>query len=177
MRVARTRAVDATFDLNLAPMLDIIVTVVPMLLLSIAFIQVRMIDTTVPQMVVQASQDLQKQKSFSLSLSFTKENGFVFETREDEKVQNWSVANKNGAVDLDGLYETAVKIKKIFPFALDLNLEPTVEASLNDMVAVMDVLRKLKSSDGKAVFTDSAGKTVETDFLFPGVVFANAVER
>lgn len=33
MRVIRTRKSDATFDLNLAPFLDIIVSVIPMLLL------------------------------------------------------------------------------------------------------------------------------------------------
>ena len=35
------RDTDGTFELNLAPFLDIIVSVVPMLLLSIAFIQIK----------------------------------------------------------------------------------------------------------------------------------------
>jgi hypothetical protein len=56
MRNVKSRATDATFDLNLAPILDIIVSIVPLLLLSIAFVQVKMIDTSVPQVVAEAAQ-------------------------------------------------------------------------------------------------------------------------
>jgi hypothetical protein len=49
MRQAKTRSADATFDLNLAPILDIIVSIVPLLLMSIAFVQVKMIDTSAGQ--------------------------------------------------------------------------------------------------------------------------------
>ena len=48
------RVEDATFELNLAPMLDIIVSIVPMLLMSVAFVHVTVIDTPVPQVVEKA---------------------------------------------------------------------------------------------------------------------------
>ena len=54
MRALKTREEDATFELNLAPMLDIIVSIIPMLLLSVVFVQITVIDTPIPQAVEKA---------------------------------------------------------------------------------------------------------------------------
>ena len=45
------RSSDSTFELNLAPFLDIIVSIIPMLLLSVAFVQIKMIEAPTPQVV------------------------------------------------------------------------------------------------------------------------------
>ena len=54
MRALKSRIDDSTFELNLAPMLDIIVSIIPMLLLSVVFTRITVIDTPVPQAVEQA---------------------------------------------------------------------------------------------------------------------------
>ena len=59
MRAFKSRTEDATFELNLAPLLDIIVSIVPMLLLSVVFVQITMVETPIPQAVqrTMANQD------------------------------------------------------------------------------------------------------------------------
>ena len=52
--MVKTRADDSTFALNLAPMLDIIVSIIPMLLMSVVFVQIKEMETTIPEIVNEA---------------------------------------------------------------------------------------------------------------------------
>lgn len=176
MRLARTRASDSTFDLNLAPVLDIIVSVVPMLLLSVAFIQVKMIETPIPQVVAQAIEDNRKKNELTITLEMSKKDGFTFVLKEgDKKEQKVRVALTNGQFDLDQLYQQALQIKRQHPAVFDLSLSPSGDVPLNEMVAVMDRLRRVAAVEDSVVFNDASGKPVKTDLLYPYVTFANVV--
>src|SRR3954471_5104315 len=106
MRLGKTRASDATFDLNLAPILDIIVSIVPLLLLSVAFVQVKMIDTSVPQVVAEAIQRANDKTETTVTLKVSKAKGFTFEVLKNGKKTPVEVPNKNGW-DVEGLNAAA----------------------------------------------------------------------
>lgn len=176
MRYAKTRASDATFDLNLAPILDIIVAIVPLLLLSIAFVQVKMIDSSVPQVVAEAIQRANDKTETTVMLKVSKNKGFVFEVNKDGKVGSpVPVANKGTDWDLNGLMNAAFTIKEKNPEVFRIDLSPDSDVSLDELVVVMDTIRRTPEAK-KVAFVDPAnGLRVETELMFPNILFANVI--
>lgn len=175
MRYAKTRANDATFDLNLAPILDIIVSIVPLLLLSIAFVQVKMIDSSVPQVVAEAAARANDKSETTVSLKVSKARGFVFEEVKDGKANPTAVPNKSGVWDMEALHAVAFVLKEKHPEVFRIDMSPDSDVSLNELVTVMDKIRRTPDSK-KVAFTDpSNGQKVETELMFPNVLFANVV--
>jgi biopolymer transport protein ExbD len=174
-----SRAEDSTFEINLAPMLDIIVSIIPMLLLSVVFIRVMVIDTQVPQVVQKAiEKDRQKEnRDVSISVHISSKEGIKLITKRDGAVQETKVAAlSDGALDVKNLHLEIVKMKQQFPEVFRLELHPDEDVAYNDIVAVMDQVRTRTNTDPKVSFKDEeSGKMVETDLLFPDVVFGNVV--
>src|SRR5882757_4268778 len=104
------RTSDATYDLNLAPILDIIVSIVPMLLLSIAFVQVKMIETPVPQAVAEAIQHAQDKDDTQIKLLISSQKGFTFEIVSGGGKQKFDIPRKGSAWDYDGLQKAAFEV-------------------------------------------------------------------
>jgi biopolymer transport protein ExbD len=175
MRIARTRTADATFDLNLAPFLDIIVSIVPLLLLSVAFVQVKMIDTSVPQVVAEAAQRANDKPETQVVLRVSKAKGFSFDVFKDGKKNTKDVPMPGGKWDYDVLTNAGFAIKQENPQVFRLDLEPETDVSLNELVKVMDALRK-NPNEQKVSFTDPAnGQRIETQLMFPNILFANVL--
>jgi biopolymer transport protein ExbD len=174
-RMTNTRTTDATFDLNLAPILDIIVSIVPLLLLSIAFVQVKMIDASVPQVVAEAIKRVEEKAGATVNLKVTKDKGFIFEVTKDGRTAPIKVPNKGNDWDMDGLHAAAFNIKETNPEVFRLELSPESDVNLAQLVVVMDKLRR--TPEGKKVaFTDPAsGQRLETELMFPDVLFANVI--
>jgi biopolymer transport protein ExbD len=175
MRNLKSRSSDATFDLNLAPILDIIVSVVPLLLLSIAFVQVKMIDTSVPQVVAEAAQRANDKSETTVALKVSKNKGFTLEVTKDGKTNPVAVPNKNNTWDLEGLHAAAFAVKEKSPEVFRVDLNPDSDVNLKDLVAVMDKLRRNPDSKKVSFKDPQNGLPVETELMFPNVLFANVV--
>src|ERR1700712_3499161 len=122
MRGARTRTEASPFALNLAAMLDIIVSVTPMLLLSIVFVKINVIESPLPQAVQEALQKQQETpEEVSIQLKVAKETGFEFVVKDKGQLHNSKVALSGGKLDLEGLKREAVQVKLKYPgiFRLD----------------------------------------------------------
>jgi biopolymer transport protein ExbD len=169
------RLTDAAYELNLAPILDIIVSIVPMLLLSIAFVQVKMIETPVPQAVAEAIQHAEDKEEVQVKLQMSATNGFTFEVVKQGKTQKFQIPRRAGAWDFDGLQKTAFEVKTQFPQVFKLSLDPEGDVNLNDIVQIMDKVRK-DPADRKIAFVDpSNGEKLQTSLLFPNVMFGNVM--
>jgi biopolymer transport protein ExbD len=170
VRLKRTRQDDSTFDLNLAPFLDIIVSIIPMMLLSIAFVQVKMIEAPTPQVV--SEQDSKPQKPQTVvTLNVSKKTGFTFNvTDKVGKTSQKVVAVKNDQLDYEGLVNLAITIKSMHPDVSSLQLVPAPEVTFNELVEVMDQVRNFPKS--KTTNTSAATETKQEP-LFPEVVFAS----
>jgi biopolymer transport protein ExbD len=179
MRVNKTRLADSAFEINLAPFLDIIVSVVPLLLLSIVFVEIKMIETPVPQVVQQAMDREQKDPhpEVTLNLLVTKTKGFTFEINQRGATSAMAVPLKDGGLDFDALRNKAIELKNRFPQVFKLGLAPQGDIPFNDLVKAMDSVRRLPVPvERKIAFIDKAtGQTVETDLVFPNVTFSNVV--
>lgn len=174
MRKFRPKEVDSTFELNLAPMLDIIVSIVPMLLLSVVFVRIAVVETPVPQPVQKAMAQSENKNDVQIQLSVSKDHGFKIQVMQKGHTKDINVALKNNDYDLDGLHKEMVALKQQYPDVFRMELHPSEEVPLDKIVAVMDKVRSRAKDDPVLYFTDTeTGKKVETDLIFPDVVFGN----
>ncbi len=176
MRRFKRRLDDATFDLNLAPMLDIIVSIIPMLLMTVVFVRVMIIETPVPQVVQKTIEANADKKEVLISVYVSKEKGFEVKVNNKGESSVVNVGLKGNQLDPDELHIRISDIKRKFPDVFRLELHPEENVSLEEIVRVMDAVRDRKGSEPKFIFTDvTSGKPVETDLMFPDIVFGNVV--
>lgn len=170
------RVEDSTFELNLAPMLDIIVSIVPMLLMSVAFVHLMVIETPVPQVVEKAiaAANEKNKDQVQILLRVSKTGGFIYTVTDKSGSKDISIPNKGTELDLEGLQKETLALKTSHPDVFRLELNPEENVALDQIVAVMDRIRTSGSKDVKFTFTDvETGKPLETNLVFPDVVFGN----
>lgn len=174
MRYRRTRADDSTFGLNLAPLLDIIVSVIPMLLFSVAFVEIREISTPLPDFVQEAINADPGEGTVKIELLASQKTGFEFVVHKGKIEEKSKIPAKDGKIDLRSLASEAAQVKSKYPEVFKMDLIPDSTLVLNDVIAVMDTVRR--SPDGaKFKFNNlKTGTVAETDFMFPEVTFGNA---
>ncbi len=170
-----TRVEDSTFELNLAPMLDIIVSIVPMLLLSVAFVHVTVVDTPVPQAVEKAIAANQDNKDATqILLHISKKDGFRYTITEKGNSKDVVIGLKGADLDFDALHKESIALKKTYPDVFRLEMNPDESVALEHIVTAMDSIRQLNATEGKLTFNDvETGKPVETNLIFPDIVFGN----
>ncbi|MEK2690718.1 biopolymer transporter ExbD [Bdellovibrio sp. GT3] len=166
------------FDLDLAPLLAVMVKLVPVLLLSSAFVQMMVIETELPQVVSEAIQrNDEKDKPTIVELEVDSKVGFTIIVNKAGKESTVSVPLKDGNLDLPALHQKLVEVKQANPEVFKIELSPDSKVAYNVIVKVMDEARQ--SRDSKItfpVFDTKQGKNVDTKYMFPEVVFANMME-
>lgn len=174
MRSFKSRVEDSTFELNLAPMLDIIVSIVPMLLLSVAFVHITVVETPIPQAVEKAiAQNNKNKDAVQVALSVSRKSGFRFTVNDKGHTKETVVGMKGDKFDLEGLHKETLALKQTYPDVFRLELNPEENVPLDEIVSVMDRVRTTATGEAKVVFKDETGKAIETNLLFPDVVFGN----
>ncbi len=169
----------AEVELDLAPLLAVMVKLVPVLLISSAFVQVMMVETDLPQVVKEAIQNQDNlPKKTTVGLEVSRAEGFKITTLKDGQTFAQAVP-VNAAKELDyvGLHKALQKVKTDNPEVFRIELSPEPSITQKEIVKVMDEARKSRNKDVKFIFVDSKkNEEVQTDFMFPDVVFANMME-
>ena len=172
------RTGEASFDLNLAPFLDIIVSIIPMLLLSAVFIEIRMIETPIPQVVANAVEnaDQRAEKEVVITLHVSAKGGYNFEVNDKGKVKNLKIPLISGAFDYKELSKITQQLKDSYPQVFKLQLAPDKDVTFDHIVRTMDKVRQQEDTSRKIAFVDpKSGQKVETNLMFPNVTFSNVV--
>ena len=134
-----------------------------------------MIETPVPQAVAEAIQRADEKEETQVKLLVSERKGFTFEVINKGHTQKFEVPRRENAWDYDGLQKVAFEVKQQNPQVFKLDLSPEGEVNLNDLVMVMDRVRK-DAGDRKIAFVDPKnGEKLETALLFPSVSFANVM--
>ncbi|WP_413560983.1 ExbD/TolR family protein [Bdellovibrio sp. HCB209] len=169
---------NSEFELDLAPLLAVMVKLVPVLLLSSAFVQMMVIETELPQVVSEAIQRNDQEKTPTvIAIEVDSKEGFTVVINKAGKESTESVPLKNGSFDLPTLHAKLVEVKKANPEVFKIELNPDGKVPYNDIVKVMDEARQ--AHDSKVtfpVFDTKQGKNVETKYMFPEVIFSNMME-
>lgn len=180
MRRARKIKINhhSEFELDLAPLLAVMVKLVPVLLVSSAFVQVMVLETELPQVVNEA---IQRQEQTPLptvvALEVDGKDGIriVVTEKGQEKVE--TVPMKNGQFDLQSLHQRLVAVKTAHPEIFKLELNPDGKVPYNEIVKIMDEARQARDMKVKfPVFDTKQGKNVETNYMFPEIIFTNTME-
>lgn len=167
------------FDLDLAPLLAVMVKLVPVLLISSAFVQMMIIETDLPQVVQQAiEQQNNTPKPTLVAVEMSKKLGLKIVITEDGKQTVETVAlNKDQQLDLPNVQAKFLEIKKAHPEVFKIEMNPEEDVPYKDVVQVMDAARKSRSSDVKFPIKDlKTGADTSTQYMFPEVVFGNMMD-
>ncbi|MBX2993582.1 MAG: biopolymer transporter ExbD [Bdellovibrionaceae bacterium] len=167
------------FELDLAPLLAVMVKLVPVLLISSAFVQVMVIETDLPQAVKEAVQNQEDNKDLaSVQIDVSRQEGIkvIVAKQGQQSVEKIPVLT-DGSFDLPALHKQLQKVKAENPKVFRLELVPGGDISYNEIVKIMDEARKSRDKDVRFPVWDSTKqKDVETDYMFPDVTFANVME-
>src|ERR1700722_5137808 len=101
MRVLRMRdlSAESTFELQLAPMMDMLVSIIPFMLLSAIYMQINLINVPLPEPVAKALADdrAKTEREVSIQVTMDPKVGFSFDVRDEGgKVTKYSVPRENG---------------------------------------------------------------------------------
>lgn len=169
-----------TYELDLAPMLSMMVTLIPILLLSTAFVQIKIIETPLPQVVAQA---IEKSKSneeprAEIVIESNLTTGFtVVVNRYKGSAERIIIPNVNGKFNYDGLHQKLYQVKNEFPEIFRVSLRPDVAIPYSEIVKAIDEARRTKTGEASITLIDKEkNESAHTDLMFPEVVFSDVVE-
>jgi biopolymer transport protein ExbD len=165
------------FDLDLAPLLSVMVKLVPVLLLSSAFVQLMVIETELPQAVQQAIQKQEQAKDIgSVTIEASPERVLLFYTQAG-KTETVEVKANTTGVDYEAVHNAMVQLKLKDPRIFKIELNPSENLPYSDIVRIMDEARRVRDSKVRfKIESQTAGQTTETDYMFPEIVFGNTLE-
>ena len=170
---------DSVYELDLSPMLALMVTLIPIMLLATVFVKITIVETALPQVVQQAIEEdrNKKERDVSIHLNMNGNKEFSISVLIDsKKSKTLSVASKSGEWDLEGLHGQFVALKQQFPRVFRVDLFPSEGVLYQDIVKVMDEARNTKSGDPTLYLLDKeTNKKIETNVMFPDVIFSNVV--
>ena len=167
------------FELDLAPLLSVMVKLVPVLLISSAFVQVMVIETELPQAVKEAIHKQEEDKSLAIvQMDVSRKDGIkVIIAKDGAQKVDLVPLKADGNFDLPALQKELQKVKAENPKVFRLELSPDGNVSYKEIVKIMDEARKSRDREVRFPVWDSKkNQEVETDYMFPDVVFSNMME-
>lgn len=179
-RAKKTRpTMSHEFELDLAPLLAVMVKLVPVLLISSAFMQVMIIETDLPQAVKEAiAQSLDKPKAV-VQLEISKKVGITVTVAKGGQQKSDVIALKNGTeYDLASLHKFLQQVKTANPEVFRIELSPEANIPYKDIVKIMDEVRRSRDKDVRFPLYDEKERkpASSTDYMFPDVVFSNMMD-
>jgi biopolymer transport protein ExbD len=166
------------FDLDLAPLLAVMVKLVPVLLISSAFVQVMVVETDLPQVVKQAIAEQPQKPKATIHLEISRKTGIKVIVAKDGTQKAEQIPNSAEATyDLTSLQKTLQKVKSANPDVFKIELAPESTVAYKDIVKIMDEARRSRDHDVRfPIFDKKENKPSTTDYMFPDVVFANMMD-
>jgi biopolymer transport protein ExbD len=164
-------------ELDLAALLAVMMKLVPVLLLSSAFMQLMVIETDLPQVVTEAIQKQEKENKKNILVEVNPDRKVVITIDNQGQKSTVAVEAKDGHVDLAKLQMTFREIKKQNPDVFKIDLSPSSDVAYNEVVKLMDEARRSRDASIRfPVKDEKTGQDTTTDYMFPEIVFVNMME-
>lgn len=164
-------------EVDLASLLAVMMKLVPVLLLSSAFIQMMVIETDLPQVVTEAIQKQELEKKKNVLVEVTPERKVVITIENSGQKATVTVDPQEGKVDLTKLHLAFREIKKQHPDIFKIDLAPAGDVAYNEVVKVMDEARRSRDLNVRFPIKDEkTGQDTTTEYMFPEIIFVNMME-
>lgn len=124
-------------DLEIMPLMNLFVAMIPMLLISAVFLNVTVIDMKAPPDSADANEGNNKRENLALAITI-KDNYFVVEGR---KIQKSVIARSDADAEVQ-LAAALAKVVATHPDNQDVMIISQPDTQYGDIVAVMDVSRE-----------------------------------
>ncbi|MFN8846850.1 MAG: ExbD/TolR family protein [Bdellovibrionales bacterium] len=165
------------FELDLAALLAVIMKLVPVLLLSSAFMQLMVIETELPQAVTQAIQKQTEEKKKSLLLEVDAKRKVTLTLEVQGEKSTFAVEGLQETIDRAKLHATLQQIKQKHPDIFKIDFSPDSKVSYKEVVNIMDEARRSRNQEIRfPVKDETTGQDLMTDYMFPEIVFVNMME-
>ncbi len=157
---------DAHGELNITPLLDVFVALIPFLIMSVVLSRVTVLDVGIaaPGGVASAAENI-REREIEMR---------VFPGRAEILVDAKQVASvKRGADDkvwTEEVHNRLVEIKKQKLDDLKIYVVPQERVNLNTVMALMDSARELKTKDGDIYRKEKDGRETKLRYLFPQII-------
>jgi biopolymer transport protein ExbD len=160
-------------EINLIPLMNLFVTMIPLLLLSAAFYHVGMVSVSVPGQSRDGEGRVLGQHAVDVSVQMTAAGYTITAANEqlsDTALRSFDavIPKRSGELDLKDLRRALSRIKRRYHESDTVVVVPSRETSYEEMIATMDAARYLSDTPSPA------GHNAPT--LFPVVVVASLVE-
>lgn len=165
------------FDLDLAPLLSVMVKLVPVMLLASSFVQMSIVETELPQAVQEAikDQDITSKTSISIAIKSNKNVEIHVNDNGNDKVV--TIAQSKDEIDFEKVNLQLTEVKRNYPQIFKIDINPDAHISYSEIVKLIDEARKSRDHNMRFnIFDKKQNKEVATDYMFPEVVFGNALE-
>jgi len=168
----RKKRVKTFNNVNLVPLLDFVVAVIPVLLLSVSFIEYVSLDASLPAFVEQDDKSgfIKNEKKLGLTVAIT-DAGFVIGGQGGLLKVSGSetVIKKNADGDYDylSLNKKMLEIKKSFSDEWTVIIVPESNTKFETLINTMDATREY-------VVVDASGK-IDKKIMFPNVVLGGGI--
>ena len=182
MRYGSRRADDGTFELQLTSMIDIFTIMVFFLLKGFAAVALGLVflDAQIPQPVQAALEKDRNKKERDVVLTvdiLSNRNLDIVVLVNGNQNQRIVVTPKGKDFDFGRFHSEIVGLKLKHPEVFRIDVNPSEQTSYREIISVMDQVRSRSPKDPKVFITDEKTKQkVETNLLFPDVVFGNVME-
>ena len=151
-------------DLMITPLLDLFVSLIPFLIISVVLTRINVVDVGVSKPV--SSTVVKKENTFDLLLKVSESSAEVVLNGKVVK----TVAKSTDEAWVSGVRQALVEIKRTNPDEYKIRVEPQGKVTLQTLMSFMDGARKLKPDDGDILRKDETGKSVKLQYLFPNVI-------
>jgi len=126
-------------DLNVTPVMNIFVILIPFLLLTATFVRIAIIDLSLPSLEEGGQLSEEELKNLTLLVVSIKPEGFEIKTSEKKYPL---IGKRDGDFDFSALKRRLGEIKKRYPALEDVIISPASEIRYKVIVKVLDSCRE-----------------------------------
>ena len=128
-------------EINITPVMNIFVILIPFLLLTATFVKIAIIEFSLPSLDSKSGVDAQQLKDLTVLVVGIKPEGFQIKTSE----RSYPLIGKraNGDFDYAALYARLKEIKDRYPQLEDVIISPAPEIRYQIIVKVLDNCREV----------------------------------
>lgn len=161
-------------DLNLIPIMNLMMTLIPFLLLGAAFYHIGVIPTSLPTHVPEGSKEPPKKEVVvTLNLQVEKDKMLLGASatglsQEEQDALGGEFPNKDGRYDLKGLQAQIERIKSSYPKSDTVVVLPADDVKYQSLVDILDTTREK--------LTPREGDDPLREPLFPVTVFSKMLK-